>query len=78
MENEFNYPSTAELMVLIAKSQFLPFTKADWYSFAGCESENPLICEAEEYTIIIDGNNVNMVYHEDEYGGEAYSLQEGF
>ena len=78
MENEFNYPSTAELMVLIAKSEFRPFTQGDWYAFAGCESKNPFICETDEYCIVIDGNNVNMVYHEDMYGGELYSLQEGY
>lgn len=72
------YPSKAEMLILIAQSTFDSFTEADWWSFAGCETKNPLICQTEEYSIVIDGNNVNMVYHEDEYGGEAYSLQEGY
>lgn len=77
MEKEFKYPSTAELMVLIAKSQFRPFTEGDWYAFAGCESENPLISEADHYCIVIDGNTVNVLYYGDEYGGALYSLNEG-
>jgi len=72
------YPTKAEMLILIAKSQFDSFTEADWWSFAGCETKDPLICQTEEYSIVIDGNNVNMVYHEDEYGGEAYSLHEGY
>lgn len=78
MEKEFKYPTTAQLMSIIARATFRPFTKLDWYSFSGCESANPLIFESDEYTIVIDGNNINMVYHEDEYGGMGYSLQEGF
>ena len=77
MEREFSYPGKSELLALIAKSEFLPFTKCDWYAWSGCQSENPLICETEEYTIVIDGHIVNMLYSEDEYGGELYSLIEG-
>jgi len=78
METEFKYPNKAEMLALIGNSVFRPFNKADWYSFAGCESDNPLICESEEYVIVIDGELINMIYHGDEYGGEAYSLKEGY
>lgn len=77
MENEFNYPTKAEMLMLIAKSQFHPFTKADWYAYSGCQSENPLICETEEYVIVIDGNTINMVIYGDECGGALYNLSEG-
>jgi hypothetical protein len=77
-EKTFTYPNKAGMIALIANSVFRPFDAVDWYSFAGCESANPLICESEEYSIVIDGNNVNMVYHEDMYGGESYSLHEGY
>lgn len=76
MEKEFSYPTSTELLALIAKSTFRPFTKGDWYAFAGCESANPVICESEEYVIVIDGDSVNMVYHEDGYGGRLYSLSD--
>ena len=73
-----NYPNSAELLTLITKSKFRPFENCDYYAWAGADSNNnPLICETEEYTIIIDGHIINMVYHEDEYGGKLYSLIEG-
>lgn len=78
MDKEFAYPTKAELLALIAQSTFDSFTEADWYAFAGCETKNPLISQNEEYSIVIDGCNINMVYHEDMYGGAAYSLQEGY
>ena len=71
------YPNKSELLSIIIKTEFEPFTKFDWMAFEGCESDNPLICETEEYTIVIDGHIINMVYHEDEYGGKLYSLIEG-
>lgn len=73
------YPNSAELLVLIAKTKFRPFDKYDYMAFSGVESDNPLIAESEdlEYTIVIDGHIVNMLYHEDEYGGQLYSLIEG-
>ena len=68
------YPDPASMLMLIAKSEFHPFTKADWYAWAGCESENPLICETENYAIVIDNNTINMLIYGDEYGGEIYKL----
>ena len=79
MKKDFTnlYPNKSELLALITKNKFRPFEKFDYYSWAGAESDNPLICETEEYTIVIDGHIINMVYHEDEYGGKLYSLIEG-
>lgn len=76
MEKEFSYPTTAELMLIIAKTEFRPFNKMDWAAFAGCESENPMIAESGNWTIVIDGPMVNVVDWEDEYGGRLYSLTE--
>lgn len=70
------YPEASAMLKVIALSTFRPFTKLDWYAFAGCESENPVICETDDYTIVIDNDQVNMVYHEDEYGGRLYSLKD--
>ena len=79
MENEtFNYPTKAELLLLIAQSNFRPFEDFDWMTFSGCESKNPMIYQNDEYSIVIDNNNINMVYHEDMFGGEAYSIHEGY
>lgn len=76
MDKNFTYPEAKAMLKVLALSTFRPFTKMDWYSFAGCETANPVICETDEYTIVIDGDNVNMVYHEDEYGGRLYSLSD--
>ena len=74
---EKQYPTKFELLALIAKSNFRPFEDCDYFGWAGVEGKNPLICETEEYTIVIDDNIINMLYHEDEYGGQLYSLIEG-
>ncbi len=54
-------PMTREnALALIAQLQFRPFSKADWQSFAGAESENPLIAENDEYLVVLDGNIVEF------------------
>lgn len=68
------YPSAAELLPIMAQTKFDSFTEGDWYAFAGCETKNPLIGYYNEFTIVIDGNKINMVHSEDEYGGELYEL----
>lgn len=78
MEKEFAYPTKAELLALIIKMKFEPFSEHDYFAWAGVEGKNPLIAENEEYTIVIDDNIINMLYHEDPYGGNVYSLIEGF
>jgi len=70
-----NYPTEAELFSIIAKTQFKPFTEGDWYTFAGCESENPLIGYDGEFAIVIDGETVNIVHGDDEYGGQLYTFK---
>jgi hypothetical protein len=80
MEKDFTnlYPNKAELLTLLTKSNFRSFTECDYYAWAGASSNNnPLICETEEYSIVIDGNIINMLYHEDPYGGQLYSLTDG-
>lgn len=77
MEAEFTYPAKSELLALIAKSTFRPFDDSDYFAWAGVEGDNPLITENDEYTIVIDGNIINWLYHEDPYGGQVYSLIEG-
>ena len=48
-------------LALIATAKFAPFTKADWMSYSGCETENPLIAETDEWVIIVDGNFVEIL-----------------
>ena len=42
-------------------------SKNDWYGYSGCKSNNPLICENENLTIIIDDMEVSF-----------HDLNEGF
>jgi|688.fasta_scaffold2305393_2 hypothetical protein len=74
MTASFTYPTMAQLMVSMAKTEFKPFTNADWDVFAGCETENPLIGFDGEFCLVIDGNNVNIIHPDDEFGGQLFEL----
>lgn len=68
--------SAVEALRLVASTQLKPFTDSDWDAFLGCESENPLIGYNGDYTIVIDGETVNIIHAEDLYGGQMFSLAE--
>lgn len=73
---EITYPKSAELLKIIANTTFSPFTKGDWYSFAGCETKDPMIGYYDEFTIVLDGNLVNIVHNDDSYGGQLFKLEQ--
>ena len=75
-EMTVTYPTKAELFLALAETEFKPFIKADWDAFAGCESENPFIGYYGEFTIVIDGDMINIVHAEDIYGGQMYTLKQ--
>lgn len=52
--------SSVEALKLIAKTEFRPFDDADWMSWAGCESADPLVGQIDDVTIVIDGNTVSF------------------
>ena len=70
------YPTKAELLALIARSTFRPFTNSDWDAFAGCESADPLIAEDGDYVIVLDGDQVNVLHADDEFGGQLFDLNQ--
>ena len=72
----FTYPTQAELLSVMAQTQFKPFDRCDWDAFAGCETENPLIGAFGEFTIVIDGDMINIVHAEDIYGGQMFCLKQ--
>ena len=56
---------------------FRAFTRSDWEGFSGCESENPMITEyeipgGEAGLVILDGEEVLVLSHDDEYGGRTF------
>lgn len=53
--------TTAEILKLVAKAEFRPFTKNDFMSFGGVETRNPLIGEIGELLVILDGDLVSVL-----------------
>ena len=51
----------SQALRLAAISTFRPFSDLDWSHWAGCMSENPLICETEDYVLILDGSSLAYV-----------------
>ena len=70
-----NYPTEAELFSLIARTEFKPLDAGERQTWAGCESENPLIGYDGEFAIVIDGDNVTISHCEDEFGGRMYTFK---
>jgi hypothetical protein len=69
--------SATEALILIAQTKFSPFNESDWEAFAGCESKNPLIGFNGSLTIVIDGEElVNIIHEDDEFGGQIFKLKE--
>lgn len=52
-----------------------PFDKEDWFTYAGCESENPMIAYCKDFTLVLDGEFVE-VYRQTHTTdiGSSYSL----
>jgi hypothetical protein len=79
--SEFPYPKKDEVLSLIARTTFREFDRTDWSAFAGCESEHPVIGEVDlavggDMIIVIDGTLVNMVFVDDDFGGQTYEIGE--
>ena len=54
-------PATAaEALSVLMTLKMRPFTEADWDAYSGCDSTEPLICETDDYTVIIDGDIVTF------------------
>lgn len=68
--------SPAEAIKLLAKAKMKPFTKKDWYAFSDCESPDPMIGEVNDFTIVLDGDFLNILHSEDGYGGTLFKLVE--
>lgn len=68
--------SCATALRAMAKTQMREFTAADWDSYAGCDTRNPMIGEFGEYTLVLDGNTLNICHVDDSYGGQFLQLNE--
>lgn len=63
-----------EALRLIIIGRFLPFTKTDWYAFAGVKSDNPRIAEVGKYILVWDDDIVNIIEDGDRMGGQVFQL----
>lgn len=41
-----------------------PFDEEDWFAFAGCESNNPLIAYCRDFTLLVDGTYIEVYLSE--------------
>lgn len=65
------YPRTAGAVLrIVALATFRPFDDADWDAFSGCETDSPLVGEAEGFLVVLDGNNVFLQSAADVEAGE--------
>jgi hypothetical protein len=55
----------AEALRMLATTTMRPFTKDDWFGFAGCETKDPMIGEQGEFVIVLDGAMINIVHQDD-------------
>ena len=63
-----------EALGMIVQARFKPFNRYDWQAFAGCQSEHPYIAESGDYILVWDGDCVNIIHMNDEYGGQVFTL----
>lgn len=63
-----------EALRLIAQTTFHPFTNADYQTYGGVESTNPMIGETEDYLIIIDGDLIQ--FHDMEGDFVSFTMRE--
>jgi hypothetical protein len=47
-------------LIMVAKTEFKPFTISDYEAFSGVTSEYPMIGEYEDYIIVIDGDVIQI------------------
>ena len=50
-------------------AELRPFDEEDWYAFAGCESETPLVAYHRDFTMVVDGTYVEVYLSERRHGG---------
>ena len=48
-------------LLMVARTEFRPFTLSDWDAFSGCNSECPMIGENGNDLIIIDGDEIQII-----------------
>lgn len=60
---------------LLARATMRDFNSNDWLAFAGCETTTPLIGELDDYSIVLDGDVLNIAHKSDNCGGQIFNLK---
>jgi hypothetical protein len=50
-----------DVLMLVATLKFEPFTKSDYMAFSGVTSEHPMIAYTDDLTIIVDGEEIEVI-----------------
>ena len=66
----------SEVLRLIASVKFREFDENDRMGFQGCESENPMIGENDDYLVILDGNVVCILTADFDSDQQTFFLNE--
>lgn len=57
---------TIDLIRMVARADFRPFTETDWHGFAGCENASPRIATVDEFVVVEDGEEHYSFFKFDE------------
>lgn len=57
--------TAAEALAMLTRTTMRPFTQDDWYGFAGCTSDTPMIGECDECILIVDGEGLSIIRDDD-------------
>lgn len=44
----------------MSQIELRPFDEEDWFAFAGCESDNPLIAYCRDFVLVLDGDRAEI------------------
>jgi len=71
-ETKMTMLTMSQALALLAKADFKPFTRNDWYAFSGCDSADPMIYydEVAGLTIIHDGEAIDFIDDDGESRGQ--------
>lgn len=73
--------TTSDALTILANTKMEPFSGQDWMSFAGCDSDNPLIGTNDQFgrdlLLIVDGDVLQIFTNDGEPDdGQSFKLGE--
>ena len=65
----------ASVLKLLINGGMKPFTNDDWLAFQGCETKDPRIGHIGDFTIVLDGDHINVVHIKSDDCGTFFQLK---